>query len=177
MGVCFPEKQSSCCQGTVIPCTPLRCLVEQRPDVLGPAPCIMRSCELPGRGGALGWALSVAFSRPCTPGFFLPFLPPWTVSCQPLLVDQGSLSSPVAALRPVDHVRQRVSWAPQGRLCASTHGFRLSPRGVECVLSGRASGGSSPPLGGQAAWLRDELFPSLWVFSRREGTEESRGHC
>lgn len=105
MGTCFPQKQSSCWQGTVIPCTPLRCLVERRPGVLGPAPRITRGCEPPGSGGTLGWALSVAFSWPCTPGFFLPFLPPWTVSCQPLLVDQGSRSSPLAASRPVDHVR------------------------------------------------------------------------
>lgn len=77
----------------------------------------------------------------------------------------------------MDHVRRQVSWASQGGLCASTHGFRLRPRGVGCVLSGGASGGGSPSFGGWAAWLQDELFPSLWVFSGREGTEEGRGCC
>lgn len=93
------------------------------------------------------------------PGSFLPVLPTWTVSCQPLLVEQDSLSSPLATSRPVDHMRQWVSWASQGGLCSSTHGFCLGPRGVGCVLSGGASGGAAPFLGVGPLGCRMSCFP------------------
>ena len=122
VGARFPGKQTPCWQSTVTACTPLRRLLEQRPGVPGHQhPRITRGCWLPGGGGTLGWALSVASSWLRTPGCFLPFLPPWTVSCQPLLVEQGSLSSPgcLAACGPCEAT---------GQLGVPGWALRLHPR-------------------------------------------------
>lgn len=125
--------------------------------------------ELPGSGGALGWMLSAASSHP-GPGSFLPG-PPTLDSLLPApWWSKTRFPAPghLAACGPREAM---------GQLGVPGRALRLHPRlrlGVCVSLEGPLEG---QPFWELATWLQDELFPSLWVFSGWEWTEEGRGCC
>lgn len=132
--------------------------------------------ELPGSGGALGWVLSVASSQPRA--WLFPPGPPTPDSLLPAPLGGARLT-----FQPPGHLAACGPREAMGQLGVPGRALRLHPR-----LLSRSQGGGvcafwrglwrgSPLFGSWATWLQDELFPSLWVFSCWEGTEEGRGCC